>query len=119
MRGRHDNHRRFEVPATDGSRPLADGRLCGDKVSETYSREWVKHEILRSYELKMGILAIDIHNVRDPLKGTDVQGRNPLEHWRAGDRQFTSMYRTYDWIRDDGYNNIGGWIEQAARVAGR
>jgi hypothetical protein len=87
--------------------------------AETYNREWVKHEILRSYQLKMGILAIDIHNIRDPLKGTDVQGRNPLGLWRDGDRPFTSMYRTYDWVRDDGYNNIGGWIEQAARAAGR
>jgi hypothetical protein len=87
--------------------------------AETYQREWVKYEIRRSYELKMGIVAIDIHNVRDPLQGADVQGRNPLEHWKADDREFTSIYRTYDWVRDDGYNNIGGWIEQAARAAGR
>lgn len=87
--------------------------------AETYNREWVKHEIKRSFQLKMGILAIDIHNIRDPLSGADVPGRNPLEHWRDGDRQFTSIYRTYDWIRDDGYNNISGWIEQAARAAGR
>src|SRR6516162_5720202 len=42
MRGRHDNHRRFEVPATNGSRPLAGGRLCGGKVSELFrTREWI------------------------------------------------------------------------------
>jgi hypothetical protein len=87
--------------------------------ADTYNREWVKYEIKRSYELKMGILAIDIHNIRDPLHGTDVQGRNPLEHWRVGDRPFTSIYRTYDWVRNDGYNNIRGWIERAARDAGR
>src|SRR5215831_315701 len=34
MRGRHDNHRRFEVPAANGSRPIVGGRLRGDKVSE-------------------------------------------------------------------------------------
>jgi hypothetical protein len=89
--------------------------------SETYSREWVKYEIRRSYELNMGILAIDIHNVKDPLWGTDSPGRNPLEHWqRTADQQsFASIYRTYDWVRDDGYNNIGNWIEQAAKAAGR
>ncbi|GAA3099860.1 TIR domain-containing protein [Rhizobium viscosum] len=86
---------------------------------ETYDRPWVKHEILRSYERKMGILAIDIHSVRDPLYGTDQQGRNPLEHWSAKGVPFTSIYRTYDWVRDDGYNNIGGWIERAARDAGK
>ena len=87
--------------------------------SETYSREWVKYEIKRSYELKMGILAIDIHNVRDPIHGTDQQGRNPLENWNIDGRSFTNIYNTYDWVRDDGYNNIGSWVEAAARQAGR
>src|SRR5262245_8664672 len=42
MRGPHDNHRRFEVPATNGSRPLAGGRLCGGKVSELFrTGEWI------------------------------------------------------------------------------
>ena len=41
--------------------------------AETYDREWVRHEIKRSYELKKGILAIDIHNVKDPQKGVDVR----------------------------------------------
>jgi hypothetical protein len=86
---------------------------------ETYNREWVKFEIKRSYERKMGILAIDIHDVRDPLTGTDIPGRNPLEHWSASGTPFTSIYRTYNWVRDDGYNNIGTWIERAARDAGR
>ena len=33
--------------------------------AETCDREWVRHEIKRSHELKKGILAIDIHNVKD------------------------------------------------------
>src|SRR5215831_6339455 len=42
MRGPHDNHRRFEVPATNRSRPLAGGRLCGGKVSELFrTGEWI------------------------------------------------------------------------------
>jgi hypothetical protein len=87
--------------------------------AETYNREWVKHEIKRSFELKMGILAIDIHNVRDPLRGTDSQGRNPLEHWSSNGNPFSSIYQTYDWVRNDGYNNIGRWVELAARAVGR
>jgi hypothetical protein len=86
---------------------------------ETYNREWVKYEIRRSHDLKMGILAIDIHNVKDPIGGVDLPGRNPLEHWKAGGTPFTQLYSTYDWVRDDGYNNIGAWIERAARNAGR
>jgi hypothetical protein len=42
MRGRHHNHRRFEVPAANGSRPIVAGRLRGDKVSELFrTGEWI------------------------------------------------------------------------------
>lgn len=91
--------------------------------AETYGREWVKHEIKRSYELNKGILAIDIHNVKDPQNGTDKQGRNPLEHWRVErsgrNISFSEIYSTYDWVHDDGYNNLPKWIEAAASTAGR
>jgi hypothetical protein len=43
MQGRHDIHRRFEVPAANGSRPIAGGRLCGGKVSELFrTGEWIR-----------------------------------------------------------------------------
>lgn len=91
--------------------------------AETYNREWVRHEIKRSYELEKGMLAIDIHNVKDPQLGTDIQGQNPLEYWsveRNGSKvSFASLYRTYDWVRDNGYANMPAWIETAAQDAGR
>jgi hypothetical protein len=91
--------------------------------AETYERKWVQHEIKRSYELGKGILAIDIHNVKDPKVGTDVQGKNPLDYWSVeqGGRKvsFSSLYKTYDWVRDNGYNNMSSWIEAAAKAAGR
>jgi hypothetical protein len=91
--------------------------------AETYEREWVRHEIKRSYQLGKGILAIDIHNLKDPQKGADVQGRNPLDYWsitRDGRSvPFSSLYKTYDWVRDDGYRNMATWIEAAAKAAGR
>jgi MTH538 TIR-like domain (DUF1863) len=75
--------------------------------AETYDREWVRHEIKRSHELKKGILAIDIHGIKDPQKGVDVQGRNPLGYWnidRNGQKvPLTQIYRSYNWVRDDGY----------------
>ncbi|MBL8277655.1 MAG: TIR domain-containing protein [Pelomonas sp.] len=87
--------------------------------AETYEREWVKHEIKRSYQLGKGILAIDIQGVKDPQKGVDVQGRNPLLHWKANDVPFTQLYKTYSWVGDDGYRNMPAWIEAAAKAAGR
>ena len=87
--------------------------------AETYEREWVKHEIKRSFELGKGILAIDIHGIKDPQKGADVQGKNPLAHWKTGDTPFTKKYKTYNWVDDDGYTNMPTWIEEAAKAAGR
>lgn len=108
-----------------GIKAWIDAQLHGCSVTvvlfgaETYDREWVRYEIKRSYESRMGILAIDIHNIRDPLTGVDRPGRNPLEYWSIENKSFATMYRTYDWVRDDGYNNIGSWIENAARAVGR
>lgn len=87
--------------------------------AETYERDWVKHEIKRSYELKKGILAIDIHDIKDPQRGADVQGRNPLDHWKVGSIPFTQMYKTYNWVHDNGYANMPTWIEDAAKAVGR
>jgi hypothetical protein len=91
--------------------------------AKTYDREWVRHEIKRSYELGKGILAIDIHNIRDPQSGVDVQGANPLGYWHIerGGRKvyFTELYKSYDWVRDDGYHNMPVWIEAAAAAAKR
>lgn len=91
--------------------------------AETYDRKWVRHEIKRSYELKKGILAIDIHRVKDPQKGTDTQGKNPLDYWfieKNGRKvYFSEMYETYDWVNDDGYKNLASWIEKATKAAGR
>lgn len=91
--------------------------------AETYKRPWVLHEIKRSYQLGKGIVAIAIHNVKDPQHGADLQGSNPLAHWevtRNGQKvNLTNLYETYDWVRDDGYRNISDWIEKAAVAAGR
>ena len=91
--------------------------------AETYTREWVLHEIKRSYQLGKGILAVYIHNVRDPIRGTDPRGQNPMDYWtveRSG-RQvpLSQLYRTYDWVNEDGRANLAGWIEAAAKAVGR
>ncbi len=87
--------------------------------ADTYNRPWVQHEIKRSQELGKGIVAIDIHSINAPGRGTDIQGRNPLDYWSVGGRPFSELYRTYDWVRDGGYQNMHLWIEAAAKSAGR
>lgn len=79
--------------------------LVGDK---TCNSRWVKYEIEKSEEIGNGLLGIDISKIKD-LNGntTGRCGRIP------------KGYSFYLWNKDDGYNNMGDWIEEAAEAAGR
>jgi len=91
--------------------------------SETATREWVNYEIKKSYERGNGMLGIYIHNIKDKDSKTDRKGKNPFDNFyieRHGKRIYLSqIYKTYDWVYDDGYNNLGEWIEEAAIQAGK
>src|SRR5215471_6162174 len=70
MQGRHDNHRRFEVPATNGSRPIAGGRLCGGKLSELFrTGEWICRRSNRCREALDRLLLFGwLLSQRDPIE---------------------------------------------------
>lgn len=77
----------WETIKRTGVERWIENQLSGTSVTvvligaKTYDRQWVRHEVKRSYELGKGILGIHIHNIRDPIVGTDVKGRNPLDYW--------------------------------------
>lgn len=77
--------------------------------AETSSRLWVRYEIEQSIKLGKGLLGVRIHAIKDSSGSSDLEGPNPL----------ASCYQVYDWFPDNGYANLGKWIEQAARAAGR
>ena len=84
-------------------------------------RPWIKFEIDESLKRKNGLLGVYIHNCNDPINGRDSKGKNPFEHlYFAGTNTLLSTkYATYDWINDNGRENLGRWIEKAAQDAGR
>jgi len=123
---------------------------------ETYAREWVRYEIIKSFDKNNGQLGIYIHNIKDQDGNITSKGQNPFDflllsidqkgnskyyewdgyNWKLFSKypncslnfdekywgknyRFSSMYRTYDWKYDDGYNNLGTWVEDAAKQAGR
>lgn len=92
---------------------LIDDALVGTSVtavligSETASRRWVQYEIDQSIARGNGLLGIYIHNIKDRDGLTDTRGSNPLP----------SGYPTYDWVNDDGYNNLGTWVDSAYDAA--
>jgi len=106
-----------------------DDQLVGTSVTavligpETTSRDWVKYEIKRSYERGNGMLGIYLHNIKDFASKTDLAGNNTFgeigKDANGGSIYFWNLYTSYDWVLEDGYTNLGNWVEQAARKAGK
>ena len=92
--------------------------------AETYERKWVLYEIAESHNQQMGLLGIHINDIPDWQRNVELLGPNPLDYVSVdrgifGNVALSSLYPTYDWVYDDGYQNAGSWIEQAALDAGR
>jgi MTH538 TIR-like domain (DUF1863) len=91
-----------------------DNQLQGTSVTvvlvgaTTCSSKWVKYEIEKSKTRGNGLLGIDVSKVTAlNLPTTTLCGKIP-----AG-------YPFYSWTNDDGYSNLGTWVEAAAKAAGR
>ena len=75
---------------------------------ETCASRWVKYEIKKSIDIGNGLLGIDVSKIKD-LQGNISE--------RCG--KIPKGYSFYLWNNDDGYKNMGDWIENAAKDAGR
>lgn len=107
----------FEKVKRQGDRAIQnwiDKQLEGTSVTvvlvgaKTCSSRWVKYEIKKSIERGNGLLGVDVSKI------ADLQG-NTSE--RCG--QIPTGYDFYLWNKNDGYKNMGNWIEDAAKKAGR
>lgn len=91
--------------------------------SETSSRDYIKFELEKSWAKGNGIVGIYIHNIKDREGKTSDKGSNsfgPLFTSAADNKQyFFERFKTYDWVADNGYENLSKWIEEAAKAAGR
>ena len=77
--------------------------LVGQKTCQS---RWVKYEIEQSIKRGNGLLGIDISKIEDLQGNTSGRcGRIP-----AG-------YKFYLWNSDNGYENLGKWIDAAAKAA--
>lgn len=91
--------------------------------AETANRQWVTYEIQRSFAVGNGMLGIYIHNMKDKNGLTDTKGANPFANIYVADsyprRYLSDIYPVYDWVNNNGYQNLGVWIEEAAKAANR
>ncbi|MEW8293443.1 MAG: TIR domain-containing protein [Candidatus Thiodiazotropha sp.] len=99
----------------------------------TFRSKWVNYEIQQSISNRMGLLGIYIHKLSDPNKPQDTgffNPPNPLEKHTISVKGLLGIshhpacdvYKTYTW--ETGFlgsigNNLGDWIEDAARKVGR
>jgi hypothetical protein len=88
-----------------------DAQIKGTSVTvvligkETSTRKWVKYEIARTLELGHGLIGVDISKIKNQFGVTDDTGVNPLP----------PGYARYAWNNDKGRENLGTWIEKAAK----
>lgn len=91
--------------------------------SDTSNRDYVKYELEKSWGRGNGILGIYVHNIKDNNGNTSKKGDNtfgPIFTKSTDDKKyFFQRFETYDWVNNDGYKNMGDWIEKAAKDAGK
>ena len=106
-----------------------DRQLNGTSVTivligaETANRPYVQYEILESYKRGNGLLGIYVHNMKDVNGQTQwFNGPNPFDNVQVeggifGKTALSNRVRIpiYDWVSDNGRNNIATWIENAPR----
>lgn len=98
-----------------------DDQLHGTSVTavligyETHTRPWVRYELEASKARGNGIVGVRIHGLQCARARTaDLAGPCPMT------RAFGFHgYRTYDYVTDNGRDNLGAWLEAAACEAGR
>lgn len=106
-----------------------DEQLSGTSVTvvligpETSNRHCVRYELQQSYARGNGLLAVTLHNIKDFSGYTDTKGNTTFGSLGTGskgeDVYFFQVAKTYDWVNDDGYNNFGNWVAEAAKAVGR
>jgi len=95
------------------------GRSCTIVLigAHTATRPWVEHEIRRSAELKLGLLGVHIHALRDSRGKDAAKGANPFE---AAGPELAARARVYDPPDGDSKaayrfiaDNLERWVERA------
>lgn len=79
--------------------------LIGAKTDKS---RWVRYEIEKSVKRGNGLLTLDISQI------ADLQGNKSTSCGMT-----VPGYSHYLWYKDGGRENLGAWVEMAARAAGK
>lgn len=100
-----------------------DSQLSGTSVTvvligkETLSRPFVQYEIIESYKKGNPIIGIGIGKIKDMRIGLTSSSQSihtTIGTYKGRNLSFSElMSGYYDYISDDGYTNLGKWVEEA------
>jgi len=80
---------------------------------ETCYRKYVRYEVEQSKAKHNGIIFVKIHNLKDQNGQTCGEGNLDF-----GDIDVSDC-PVYDYVKDDGYNKMGDWIEASGKASER
>ena len=79
--------------------------------TDTASRKWINHEIVKSWNDGMGVVGINVHGLEDSSGNVSSKGRNPFEFISYDDsgKKLSSIVKCYS---PDGRNSKerNAWI---------
>jgi hypothetical protein len=99
------------------------GQLAGTSVTvvligrDTAGKKWIDYEIESSVARGNGLIGIYVHGIKDSDGNISTQGQNPFDNLFSKKGHTIAVYPTYNWVIQDGYRNLGSWIEKAAIAA--
>ncbi|MGB4069614.1 MAG: TIR domain-containing protein [Nitrospira sp.] len=103
------------------------GRSCTVVLigSETANRKWINHEIIKSWDEKMGVVGIYIHGITDANDKVAMKGSNPFDFIIHGNtkEKLSSIVKCYDpggttskeryaWLSE----HLSNAVEEAIRI---
>lgn len=120
----------FEEAKTKGEaavKKMIDDGMIGASVlcvlfgAETSTRPWVKYELLKAMNDGMGVLGVVINKIEDSNGNTDDTAPTLFGKTisYAGSNYTIPDFPVYKWNNDNGRENLGAWVETAAKKAGR
>jgi hypothetical protein len=116
---------KIEKEGDDAIKKWIDKQLSGTSVtvvligSETSSRKYVRYELQKSYEKGNGIIGVFIHKLKD--KDGKISSKGETTFGELGKDKngnivyFNQIAKTYDYVDINGYENLGAYIEDAAK----
>lgn len=86
---------------------------------KTYKSEWVKYEMELAKKLRKARFIINLRGMKNKEGEECKECPDPYKHHRLYSSTGGYMIKRYDWIKNNGLENISDWIEDACQRAGK